>query len=182
MKKLYLKFNKAERGPTSGSRGFTLIETLVALAIFSASIVALISVTASGVADTNYAKNKFIASYLAQEGVEMVRNIRDNAWISGGDWAQFVGAVAPCIESAGCKIEAKTLAVSPCFGSPCDLLLYDNAGFYTYAGENQSSFIRKITVEEIDTEEFKITSVVSWNQGTVPFSVSFSENLLNWNQ
>src|SRR3990170_1749725 len=100
MKKLFLNFNKAERGrtsriqrgPTSGSRGFTLIETLVALVIFTTSITVLISVTGSGVANTNYAKNKFIASYLAQEGVEMVRNIRDNAWLdpAGGGWSKFI--------------------------------------------------------------------------------------------
>ncbi len=54
-------------------KGFTLIETLVAIAIFAFSITGLISITATGVFDTNFVKNKFTASYLAMEGVERVR-------------------------------------------------------------------------------------------------------------
>lgn len=60
------------------NKGFTLIETMTALLIFSASIVTLIVATRQGFVDTGYAKNKFIASYLAQEGVERVRNSRDS--------------------------------------------------------------------------------------------------------
>ena len=78
--------SRAPRSLTSSCRksGFTLIETLTALLIFSTSIVVLIAATSGGFSNTNYAKNKFIASYLAQEGVEVARNTRDSS-----DWSAF---------------------------------------------------------------------------------------------
>lgn len=56
---------------------FTLVETLVAISIFTVSILGLMLVLASGISNINYAKNKITASYLAQEGIEYVRNMRD---------------------------------------------------------------------------------------------------------
>jgi len=49
------------------------------LSIFSVAVIALISVTISGSSGATYVKNKLTASYLAQEGIEMVRNLRDTA-------------------------------------------------------------------------------------------------------
>ena len=48
------------------NRAFTLVETLIALSIFSVSIIAMMSILGGGIANTNYAKNKMTASYLAQ--------------------------------------------------------------------------------------------------------------------
>ena len=56
--------------------GFTLVETLVALSIFTMSILGLMSVLSQGMSDTTYVKRKNIATYLAQEGIEYIRNIR----------------------------------------------------------------------------------------------------------
>jgi len=66
---------------STSQQAFTLIETMVALAIFSVSVVSLIAMTSQGIANVSLAKNKLIASYLAQEGIEVVRNDRDsNGW------------------------------------------------------------------------------------------------------
>src|SRR3989344_723402 len=81
-------------------RGFTLVETLVAVSIFSISILALMSVLASGIANTNYAKQKMIAAYLAQEGIEYIRNMRDTFALFGDggspNWTQFRNAINEC--------------------------------------------------------------------------------------
>ena len=55
--------------------GFTLVETLVAISIFTISILGMLSVLASSIANTTYAKQKMVATYLAQEGIEYIRNI-----------------------------------------------------------------------------------------------------------
>ena len=51
--------------------GFTLIETLVALAIFAFSVVSIVVVTGQGINDVNYSKNKLSATMLADEGIEL---------------------------------------------------------------------------------------------------------------
>jgi Tfp pilus assembly protein PilV len=67
-----------------------LIETLVAVSIFSLSILSLMAVLAQGISDTNYAKQRIIAAYLAQEGIEYVRNMRDTYVLFAGPQAQKV--------------------------------------------------------------------------------------------
>ena len=83
------------------NRGFTLVETLIAIAIFTTSIIAIMSVLANGISNTTYAKNKMIASYLAQEGIEYMRNLRDDFMFfdtSTTSWNDFVAVIA----SSGC--------------------------------------------------------------------------------
>ncbi len=133
------------------SSGFTLVETLVAISIFVMSILALMSVLSSGIADTGYAKKKMVATYLAQEGIEYVRNQRDTAVLYSGDaqssWNSFISSPPP---------------VPP---SPFD-----------------SSFTRQISMTPIgsNSDEVRITSTVTWTQGSGNYSVSFSEDLFNW--
>ena len=75
-------------------RGFTLVETLVATSILSVAILSMLVVLSKNITNTNYAKRKIIASYLAQEGVEYLRNMRDtyvlyNATSSQVGWDAF---------------------------------------------------------------------------------------------
>lgn len=63
------------------SRGFTLVEVMVAVAILAVSIAVAISIVPSGLNAARHARNQITASYLAQEGMEMVRNNRDNGMI-----------------------------------------------------------------------------------------------------
>ena len=100
-KQKFLKAKSLQLAANSYFRGFTLIETMVALAIFSVSVVSLIVMTSQGVANVSLAKNKLIASYLAQEGIEVVRNNRDsNGWpptVSDNlqDSVYFNGTITP---------------------------------------------------------------------------------------
>ena len=143
MKKYFKKVNK--------SNGFTLVETLIALSIFSVSVITMMSILGSGIANTNYAKNKIAASYLAQEGIEYARNIRDNDVLytstTGKNWATF--------RDAGI---ANITPPAP-------------------AGLNFNRTIQKIIV---NPDEVKIFSTVSWTQGSGSFNITFSENLFNW--
>ena len=75
MKKFFQQKNKG-LACRSMAEGFTLVETLVAISIFTMSILALLVILTQGIANTNYAKHKITASYLAQEGIEYARNVR----------------------------------------------------------------------------------------------------------
>src|SRR3989344_968315 len=147
------------------NRGFTLIETLVAISIFTVSILALLSILTQGISDTNYAKNKIIASYLAQEGIEYIRNMRDTFMLydpadTQTGWNSFSSKLvnASCEVSNGCYFDDQNLnyadpsqpmaeiTVAAC-GSPCPPLLYDETtGKYGYAAGVDSGFTRKISI------------------------------------
>ena len=186
--------------------GFTLVETLVAVSIFSVSILGLLAVLSKGIADTNYAKTKVTASYLAQEGIEYMRNLRDtfvlyDATSSQNGWNGpngFINALtkpqAQCDVGDGCYFDAQSvhyglsfqpmaaLTINHCVES-CPPLLYDSAtGEYDYVlpGTN-SGFTRSIQINhQVGTNEIKISSTVYWNQGSGSYNISFSETLFNW--
>lgn len=180
--------------------GFTLVETLVAIAIFTMSILALISILASGISNTNYAKEKMTASYLAQEGIEYMRNMRDtyvlyNAAGAQAGWDAFNTKLvnSSCTLSSGCLFsdqnmdynshsqQMATVQVLFSCGSPCSPLKYDSStGKYGYASGVASSFTRKITATAVDANQIKVSSTVSWTQGSGIYQTTFSENLFNW--
>ena len=71
MKKIFtLKIKKQ-------NKGFTLIETLVAVMIFTSSVLALIAIYPL-VYLLLLIKTKISGTYLAQEGIEYIRNMRDS--------------------------------------------------------------------------------------------------------
>jgi len=179
---------------TKENRGFSLVETLVAISIFVVSILGLMSILGKGLADTQYAKKKLIASYLAQEGIEYMRNIRDTYVLndpagSQSGWDAFKAKVASCTGN-GCYFtidppaygSMNTLTPQAC-GSPCTpLQYYSTTGRYGYgAGGTNSGYSRSIRiVSQPSVNEMEISSTVSWSQGSGNYQIVFSENLFNW--
>jgi Tfp pilus assembly protein PilV len=134
------------------NKGFTLVETLVAISIFTMSIIALMSVLASGISNTNYAKTKITASYLAQEGIEYARNKRDTSVLYDTISAQ----------------NGWNIFLTPSFS-------------ITYPSPDPS-FTRVLLKTIINADQVKISSTVSWMQGSGLYQITFSENLFNWIQ
>ena len=181
-------------------QGFTLVETLIALAVFSVSILGLMSVLSQGISDTNYAKKKNTATYLAQEGIEYIRNIRDTYVLYSTDgptgWSAFntkmTESPALCQEASGCYFDDQDLnydnqeqPIAGIFmiacGATCAPLLYDSTtGKYNYVTGENSGFTRKIQVTLINTNETQVSSTVSWTQKSGTYQMTFYENLFNW--
>lgn len=57
--------------------GFTLIETLVAIALLMLALIAPMSLAAEALTSAYYSRDQITAFYLAQEGIEIVRAVRD---------------------------------------------------------------------------------------------------------
>lgn len=192
MKKFFKQKNK-------NNNGFTLIETLVAVSIFTMSILALLVVLSQGISNTNYAKTKIIASYLAQEGIEYIRNMRDtfmlyDATDSQTGWNSFNTKLlnSSCQASSGCYFDDQNLnyenpaqpmagiAVGPC-GASCPPLLYNEiTGKYGYTTGVDSGFTRKIKITVISSNEMKVFATLYWTQGSGNYNIVFSESLFNW--
>ena len=88
--------------------GFTLLETIVAIGIFVTSVLAMMTVLGSNLSNLNYNKQKIIATYLAEEGVEYMRSIRDTYalysiynTVSTVGWEDFRDKILPCDSTNG---------------------------------------------------------------------------------
>ncbi len=190
--------NKIER-----KAGFTLVETLVAVSIFSISIAAMISVVASGVGNTITVKNRIVGNNLAQENIEYLRHLR-NRYAGPGtttDWNNFVANLSQCNndQNSGqiCAMpdiaeESPNPEFRVCLDhDECsDLpIYYDSNGYYFQPGPGAPSgatltaFRRYFDfyVDLAKPDEAKITVTVVWRErNNTERSVSLSETLTNW--
>ncbi|KKT88345.1 MAG: hypothetical protein UW89_C0008G0024, partial [Parcubacteria group bacterium GW2011_GWB1_45_10] len=64
-------------------RGFTLIELLIAATLVMIVFGSILSLVNYSIYATTYIQNNLIASFLAQEGVELVIRKRSENWVLG---------------------------------------------------------------------------------------------------
>lgn len=68
------------------TKGQSLVEVIVAVFVISIVLVTLVSSVTYSLRNSNYSKNKSLASKYAQEGLDAVRSIKER------DWTLFTGA------------------------------------------------------------------------------------------
>lgn len=161
-------------------RGFTLVETLVAVAVLLLAIAAPMSLGSQGLTTSRVARDQVIATYLSQEAVEYVRNVRDSNILSGDNWLE---GLSDCVSSS-CSIDIPRNTIAPCSGA-CPQLTYHNAtglyGYSTGSGWQRTKFLRTVSIEEtVANAEAKLSVVVSWSDGILTRSVRTQEYLMNW--
>jgi type II secretory pathway pseudopilin PulG len=168
--------------------GFTLLETVVALGVIMAAIVGPYALATRGVSSGIANKNRLTALYLVEEGVELVRYIRENNVLVGIPWDGEDGVENGNEIRAGTwQIDAANGVLSVYSGAP---LRHDsNSGLYGYGSGDASLFRRTITIENPPSSptsgipaaaQIKVRSSVSWTEGTQTRSVSLEEMLYNW--
>ncbi|MBI5787121.1 MAG: prepilin-type N-terminal cleavage/methylation domain-containing protein [Candidatus Niyogibacteria bacterium] len=161
--------------------GFTLLETLVALAVLSLALAGALTLASMGVRSASSSFNQSSAFFLASEAVEYVRNIRDSNILTGEDWLLNLRSClgADCVVDATKSDHASALSV--CAGACPVLRVNSSSGLYSQnSADSAAIFTRVIRIEEVVVgREAKITSTVSWQQGSVPRSFVIEERLFN---
>lgn len=62
--------------------GFTLVEALVAIFILSVGVTGVVILISRSTMGFSVSKERLVATNLAQEGIEVIHNIRDNNWLN----------------------------------------------------------------------------------------------------
>ena len=62
-------------------KGFTILEVIVAIFVITIGVLGAFSVVQRIVSNTMAVSSRLTAVYLAKEGIEIVRNNRDNNWL-----------------------------------------------------------------------------------------------------
>lgn len=178
------------------SRGFTVLETLVAIAVLIVSLTAAFSVAQSGLSTSMSARDEVSAYYLAQEAVEMIKNIRDNNSINGDPWLTGIANSSsdPCYFGNYCIIDSPNEYFAICNGSTaedCPLLKQDKTansvtlGMYgaepvATASWDTTNFRRSINIKQINSDEIAVNVTVSWSKGAFSNKFVMRENVFNW--
>lgn len=164
-------------------RGFTIIELIISLAVVSFGIVAVYGVFFPAITQTYNVSSRLTAVYLAQEGLEIVRNVRDNNFIAGNIWS---AGLLNC--NLGCQGTYKTGTATQepedqlVPFDPNQYLTLNADGFYSYSGTGTvTPFLRKITItQELGTDILKVASEVSWLFNGQSYHFQTDEYIYNW--
>jgi prepilin-type N-terminal cleavage/methylation domain-containing protein len=176
------------------SKGFTLVETLVAISILLAVITGAYSAAESGIKSSIYSKNQITAFYLAQEGMEQIRNMRDQNALYNKDedpsndrhWLHGISSVAsdPCYFGKTCIADSLNFILIECSGgsATCPMLKFDSAsGLYGYHPPwPVSLFKRDVRVSMVSADEVSVVVTVYWSRGATNSQFQIRENILNW--
>ncbi len=97
------------------NKGFTLIETMIAVFILAITITGTLGIISTSLYSSRYANNEITANYLAQEVSDYIRNDRDTIAFqrmsdSSYGWTNFLNkygfdTLGTCFSTAGCEIE-----------------------------------------------------------------------------
>jgi len=152
--------------------GFTLIETLVAIAIFSVGTAAAVNVVFSSVKLAPKIENRTIASHLAQEGIEIVKNIRDMNWVNGSSFNIGLAQGWGCVEYG-----SNSLDYNCSLNGGSDVIYFDGSYYSHNSTASKTDFSRKVTISNISASEIKVVSEVACGANC---SVSLEDHLFDW--
>jgi prepilin-type N-terminal cleavage/methylation domain-containing protein len=150
------------------SKAFTLIEILIAITVITVGVVGFHAAITRVASLTFSNSDRFIASRLAQEGMELVSNIRDTNWVEKTNWDNGLSDNDYRVQYN--KEELLTYSDTP--------LKIDNYGFYNYDNGDDSKFTRKVTITHVSADELKIKIQITWSGKSSPLEVQ--EHLHNW--
>lgn len=170
------------------ARGFTLVETLVAITILLVVIVGPLTIAQKGIQSSYYAGEQTTAVYLAQEAIEHIQKLRDDVALhsfqdykdgvnndleSTRSWHASLVLDTNCTEVEGCDVDMADIdmAYDDMFvdcslsQSECTLKIQDNTTerMYGYGAGTPSKFTRKIFVGDFDAQGgVPVTVTVEW--------------------
>ncbi|MEK9147916.1 MAG: type II secretion system protein, partial [Patescibacteria group bacterium] len=163
-----------EFGISPQERGFTILETVVAIVVILGAVTGPFVLATRGILSSSASKNKIIAANLAQEGIELIRAVRDNNlacdYLDGGgtdgSWAwdadpdgsgRFttpslnndrvaVNSVNPAFNCGGLAGVSMVMPLFDTVSSCASPLLFNSAtGRYSYSGGQATPFSRCIS-------------------------------------
>lgn len=168
------------KGIILSNKGQTLIEVLIAFATLAVVITSSTLAVISALNNAEFIKNQHLATQYAQQGMEIVRSIREN------DYHTFLSITNP---DASDPTAIPPLAYYYCMAKSCstlNTLPNDQCGQVTAAGvpcalQNVDSFVRGVMVDRTvsntcnttgqTTPPTEVTVSVSWIDGRCPRGV-----------
>jgi len=170
--------------------GFYLIEAIIALFLVTVGLLVTIDLLTKTMSGNIEDRDSVIAVMLSQEGIELVRNLRDNNAAKGYDSfcssnnpdpvkcppsnQNFPGSAA---SNQQCRIDKNSAAID-CVSTIDHKKLYlDGNKYYVHNGATGTKFYRRIIIHyynelggdatEVNAVSAKVVSVVGWGSSPI---------------
>lgn len=157
-------------------KGFTLLELIVTIFVIAVGLIGAFVVAQYPLSRVSVSMNTLKAAYLAQEGVEIVRNIRDTNWINNRDWDTGLTA---CEAPLGCDADYDDDSLFSY--RDISLNLETAGGFCGYDSGPPTKFKRKIIIDDSKMPDYlKVTVEVFWEEKRKRCDFKLQENLYDY--
>ncbi|MBI2013261.1 MAG: hypothetical protein HYS87_00255 [Candidatus Colwellbacteria bacterium] len=155
--------------------GQLLVEAVIALTLVTIGLLGIFSLLSNSFGMHRVATNQYIASTLAAEGIEVVKNIIDrNALLDGVAWNSG-------ISNGSYEVDYTSEELTAASGQ---ILKFEEARGYGYwAGGEKTIFTRTVVVENLSDDEIKVNSIVEWrDRSRLDMEVNVEDRFFNWRQ
>jgi len=143
--------------------GFTLLEVLVALSVLIMGLLASVSLLTKTSSLNTVISDRLIASHLAQEGVELVRNLIDNNILAGRIWNSGLSIGDYQIDYNDNSLQNFT-----------DTPLKFDGSLYSYDFGQPTKFKRKIRIFYNGNDEMVVQSIVTWQSHRIKGDITLT--------
>lgn len=152
-------------------KGQLLIESGIAISILVIGLLGIFGLLSRSLSLNNVVSSRYIASNLASEGIEVVKNLIDTNIIQFRPWNQD-------ISTGSYEVNFASQALEP---NQNRFLLFDSSdNAYNYQNGQPTFFKRTIEIGNIGSDEIKVNSKVNWQIRGGSYSVNVEDHFFNW--
>lgn len=165
-------------------RGFTLLEAVISIFIVTMGVGGVFALVNQTIDNTRAVSSKLTAIYLAQEGIEVVRHIRDNNFLEirqGVEGAAWNNNLSAGVKYFDFTAEEKNTS---------NLVIWQGNTYRHFSESTCSvpqpcqdtSFNRSIEIDYPQDYIMVVKSIVAWQERGITRQVTVQENLYKWMQ
>jgi len=154
------------------NQGQLIIESSIALTILIIGFLAIVTLLTHSLAANQNSVSRLIAAHLAEEGIEVVKNIIDTNSAENRAWNEGLTTGEHEVAYNSDSLESYQGRF---------LYLNKNSGFYNYnpAGV-RTTFTRTIEIFNISSDEIKVKATVTWTTRNLASTISVEDHFFNW--
>jgi hypothetical protein len=155
----------------TNKNAFTVLEIIIAIFILNLAVFGTFILIQQTLIGASLNQLQLTSYYLGQEGMEIVRNIRDTNWLKRQEWTTGLAVGAGWQEA---DYQSTALVTSQ-----SRLLQIDSNGFYNYSSGDNTVFKRRIRITPI-SDYLQVEVIVDWTDRGKDYSVEVIDFLYNW--
>jgi len=140
---------------------FTLIEVIMVLFIISLGLVGVLALIVQNIQSQTLNKHNLVAYQLSQEGIELIRKVRDTNWAGGVDWNTGLAEGDYFMD----YLDSTPQVIVDPNNEP--ILKMDSNGYYRHdlgSVDADTNFSRVIRIADQDAYSKYIIVTVSWGE------------------
>ena len=155
-----------------------MIEALVGLSLVTVGLLGILHFISDSIALNREAHNRFVATYLAAEGIEIVKNVVDSH-TAGEQYDLNYEIVSGNYQVSYTDLEDFGFLRVPVIGSTEYITLDPGTGVYGYGSGIDTPFLRTVKVTS-SASTLEVLSEVKWESDDEEYMVELEDTFRSW--